>query len=326
MNSKYNINYIMPDFTCCSRNKFFLDLLKEYPNVLRNNTNFYSFYGIFAGAKWNGGGYLFGYEYVSPKKMKQIRDFYNKRGIVITFTFTNQLITEEHLHDEYCNQMLKIFHNGMNEVLVVSTVLEKYIKENYPKYKINRSIINTEKVPFLLDNYHLTVLSKFKNKDFDLLKSLSIEERSRTELLCDELCVNNCPYKYEHYKEYAYIQLHGKNPENAHKNFGKCRFTEEDYCYYRKRISDSKYIITYEDIVNTYMPLGFKYFKLSGRGRYNVLTLVKFMEYLIKEEYQMDVLTFLGEQMIMEYESDLFGELNSWVGTKRIDQVNFQYV
>ena len=321
-----NIQYIMPDFTCYLRNKFFLDLLNKHPNILRSKTNFYSFYGVFPGAKWNGGGYLFGYENTSIKEMKQIKRFYNKRGIVITFTFTNQLITEEYIHDEYCNQMLKIFHNGMNEVLVVSPILEKYIRENYPKYKINRSIINTEKIPFLLDNYHLTVLSKFKNRDFDFLKSLSDEERRRTELLCDELCVNNCPYKYEHYKEYAYIQLHAKDPENAHKNFGKCRFSEEDFKYYRKRNNDSKYIITYDDIINTYMPLGFEYFKLSGRGKDNVLTLVKFMDYLIKEEYQMDVLTFLGEQMIMECEFDTFGEVDSWVGTMRIDQVEFEYV
>ena len=321
-----DIQYIIPDFTCYSRNKFFLDLMRKSQNVLKEKTNFYSFYGTFADAKWNGGGYIFGYKKASIKEMKQIRDFYNKRGIVITFTFTNQLITEEHLNDEYCNQMLKVFHNGMNEVLVVSPILEKYIRENYPKYKINRSIINTEKVPFLLDNYHLTVLSKFKNKDFDFLKSLSIEERSRTELLCDELCVNNCPYKYEHYKEYAYIQLYAKDPDNAHKNFGKCRFAEEDYHYYRKRMNDSKYVITYDDIIKTYIPLGFECFKLSGRGKNNVLTLVKFMDYLIKEEYQMDILTFLGEQMIMEYEADLFGEVNSWVGTTRIDQVDFKYV
>ena len=272
------IKYIVPEFMWFSRNEIIIKLFEKYPKILLDDISIYSIYGVFPNAIWNGGGYSFYYKNYSVREMRRVRNFYNKRGIVITFTFTNQLITEEHIHDDYCNQMLKIFHNGMNEVLIVSPILEKYIRKNYPKYKINRSIINTEKVPFLLDNYHLTVLSKFKNKDFEFLKSLSEEEKSRTELLCDEFCVNECPYKYLHYKEYAYIQLYGQKPNNAHSNFAQCRFNKGVPGELYSRINDSVYKISYNDIVNTYLPLGFQFFKLSGRGITNNPTLLKLMD------------------------------------------------
>ena len=88
------------------------------------------------------------------------------------------MITKEHLNDVYSNRILEIFHNGKNEVLVVSDELEKYIREKFPKYKINRSIINTEKVPFLLGDYNLSVMSKFKNRDFEFLNSLTDNEKN----------------------------------------------------------------------------------------------------------------------------------------------------
>ena len=43
-----------------------------------------------------------------------------------------------------------------------------------------------------------------------------IEKRKKVEILVDEICVNDCPFHYQHYKEYAFIQLHGY-PEKENK-------------------------------------------------------------------------------------------------------------
>lgn len=299
------IKYILPDFLAFSRNEIFMTLYRKFPHVLREKTEIYSFYGTFLNAIWNGGTYFFDYKNASVSEMKKVRDFYNKRGIVITFTFTNSLLKEEHLNDEYCNQILEIFNNGMNEILVVSPLLEKYIRDNYPKYKINRSIINTEKIPLVTDNYNLSVLQKFKNKDFDFLKSLSEEEKQRTELLCDEICINDCPYKYKHYREYAYIQLNGCKPKNSSGDYGECRFNEnEKSSFIYKRIKNSKYYISYEDITKKYIPLGFQFFKLSGRGNFEFSTTEFFIEYMIKPEYQMDVRTYIMERTFADFRNE----------------------
>lgn len=303
------IKYILPDFTWYSRNEFFINLIENNSEILREDIEIYSFFGVFPNAIWNGGGTFFETKNTSIKEMKKVRDYYNSKGIAITFTFTNSLITEEHIHDEYCNQMLKIFHNGMNEVLVVSPILERYIRDNYPKYKINRSIINTENGVFISENYNLSVLSKFKNRDFEFLRKLSQKEKKKTELLCNEFCVNDCPYAYQHYKEYAYIQLNGHLPQNCKSDFGTCRFPGKRHEYLCQRIKNSKYWISYEDIINTYVPMGFEYFKLAGRGVFNETTLTFFVDYLIKPEYQMDVRTYLFEEMFFEYKIDQTNKL-----------------
>lgn len=303
------IKYIMPDFYNYSINEFYIKLFKKYTNVLKDKVSYYSFYGTFPNCIWNGGSYCFADTNISLKEMKKVRNFYNSNGIAITFTFTNQLITEKYLLDEYSNQMLEIFHNGMNEVLIVSPILEDYIRKKYPKYKINRSIISTEHIPLICENYHLSVLSKFKNKDFEFLNKLGIEERKKTEILCAEGCINNCPYAYQHYKEYAYIQLHGRKPVNASYKYGECRFDENSWEFFKKRLYGSHYRISYLDIIETYMPMGFQYFKLSGRGRRNFVALLKNQEYLIKDEYQNDVLIFLLERMMLEH----YEEHNGWL-------------
>lgn len=297
-----NIKFILPDFIVFDRNEALINIKEKYSYIFHENIEFYSFYGVFPNAIWNGGSCYFSKFYFSKKQMKKVRDFYNKKGIKITFTFTNSLITEDYLNDEYCNQMLEVFNNGENEILVVSPVLEQYIRKNYPKYKINRSIINTEKIPFLAENYHLTVMSKFKNRDFEFINKISLEERKKTELLCNEFCVNNCPFAYEHYKEYAYIQLHNNVPLNSDDSFGKCRFEETgSFDFLVKRIKNSKYWISFYDIKSKYVPLGFEYFKISGRGDDNLYTLHFLVAYLIKTKYRLDILVYLAEIIFIRY-------------------------
>lgn len=326
MRKNNKIKYILPDFLEFSRNEIIINIYEKYPQIVRENTCIYSFYGVFPNAIWNGGGVSVDYKNTSVKEMRKVRDFYNKKGFKITFTFTNQLITEEHLHDEYCNQMLNVFHNGMNEVLVVSPILEKYIRENYPKYRINRSIINTEKIPFLLENYHLTVISKFKNRDFEYLKSLTDEEKSRTELLCNELCVNNCPHAYNHYREYANRQLNIGMTNPLPEGYGKCRFPKEPFVGLTKRMKNSDYFISYQDICDLYLPLGFQFYKLTGRRKFNFTATEFFIEYMIKPEYQMDVRTYIMERYMLDFREETRKKLKIPELAEGLNSVEWSYL
>ena len=61
---------------------------------------------------------------------------FNGLGVALRYTFTNTLLREEDVYDSYCNECMKLGNNGLNEVLVNSPILEKYIREKYPKYRI----------------------------------------------------------------------------------------------------------------------------------------------------------------------------------------------
>lgn len=295
-----SIRYVLPGFLNYSTNETLIKIYEKYPHIAKEDSMIYSFFGTFPKALWNGGRVNFEYENYSIREMKKIRDFYNKKGIKITFTFTNCLINYEHLNDDYCNLILKIFHNNNNEVLVVSPILEEYIRKNYPNYKINRSItFADEKKPYDTKKYHLSVIDKHLNREFEHLSK--IKDKDKIELLCDEVCFNDCKYTKQHYTEISETQL-GNNTNSKNELYGKCRygFRVNLYNFLKYRNENSLFYISPSDIYDKYLPLGFEYYKLSGREKYSNSGLLSIISYLIKPKYQEDVLVFLFESMLME--------------------------
>ncbi len=132
------INYHLPSFTEHFSLNILLDsYMKNYSERFRDGIKIASVYGNFSGALWNGGRNVSG-KYDRSINEKIMKEF-NSRGIPLRFTFTNPLIEEKHLSDKVCNDILKMADNGMNEVIVMSPILEQYIRENYPGYKITSS-------------------------------------------------------------------------------------------------------------------------------------------------------------------------------------------
>jgi hypothetical protein len=81
-------------------------------------------------------------------------------------TFTNPLIEEKHCYDTYSNLIAECGHNGMNEILVTSPILETYLRTNYPNYKYCKSVTSTENNTYDVENYYISVLPKYFNNNF----------------------------------------------------------------------------------------------------------------------------------------------------------------
>ena len=108
-----------------SLNVAVLDLMKEYPEKFRSGYRVGSVYGTFPGAIWNGGRVVFG---ISGKQdIQAMLKQYNTRGVPVRFTWTNSLLEEKHLSDTYCNLIMRLADNGMNQALVNAPVLEEYL-------------------------------------------------------------------------------------------------------------------------------------------------------------------------------------------------------
>ena len=133
-----DINYHLPSFTShYSLNILIIDYIKEHPEFFRDGIKIASVFGSFDGAAWNGGRNVNGkFDPVITEKI--IKEF-NSRGIPLRFTFTNPMINERHLDDKPCNEIMKMADNGLNQVIVMSPILEQYIRETYPNYKITSS-------------------------------------------------------------------------------------------------------------------------------------------------------------------------------------------
>lgn len=288
------INYYCPDWYY---NQPYYDLLFSlkklggqcfYPNV-RIDTLF----GCFPNCIWNGGGYSFD----SGITLNIIYDYFNyyaDKNITLQLTFTNPILEETDVYDRYGNTILQAASEyDYIHILVVSEILEKYIREKYPTLKIDKSIIaTTEKLETGQDNlsYYLDCLKKYNKcvlprkygKDIDFLKQIPLEDRSRFEILVNDPCPLYCPYIYNHYEEMGKIQLYLSGDLAA----CKCKMISDENPY--KQWTHRKDQLKYDEICTTLEPLGFTNIKLGGRNSY-ITGVLQTVPYLIKPEYQTDI-------------------------------------
>lgn len=284
------INYHLPSFTeHFSLNLILDEYMKKYPERFRDGIKIASVFGSFPGTIWNGGRNVAGNSALEmvPKILKA----YNDRGIPVRFTFTNPVLTESHLSDKVCNEIMKMADNGMNEVIVMSPILEQYIREKYPNYKITSStckqIRNMDDLNAELDkDYSLVVLDYNWNGKFDELQR--INDKSRCEILVNACCRPNCPRRGAHYTEIGKYQIELCNaakknipPEKVPAPKFECEYM--DYDIYKAR--DFSTHISPGDIENKYLPMGFNQFKLEGRTLGDINVLETYIYYLAKPEY-----------------------------------------
>ena len=126
----------------------FYELYKEFLPLYRKHREYFydwceigSIYGAPADCVWGGGRVGFGEH--DPKEVLKLMQEY---GISARLTFSNSLLTKEHLPDKKCNELCRIFDIGRdnersrgfgNGIIIYSDILLDYIKEKYsdePEY------------------------------------------------------------------------------------------------------------------------------------------------------------------------------------------------
>lgn len=282
-----NASFVMPDFCAdIKMNMGIFDLIKKYPYLIRPNTEINAFYGDFFSSIWNGGRFCCNKKILSKSEIEDIFNIYNYYlGVPLRLTCTNPILEEKHLYDTYSNLILECGRSGNNEVLVSSPLLEEYIRKNYPEYKICRSVLAAKDTPYLLDNkYHISVLNKQYNNNWDYLKNVPFEDRPKIELICNDACVDNCAYTYQHYQELGKATLNFNLSPAASCRYGQDQHAS-DFPY--GFIKEQKHYINREMIDDKYLPAGFKLFKLVGRenGQRRV---INWLNYILNPEYKED--------------------------------------
>lgn len=276
-----DIYWHLPGF-CYFRllNQILINLMKDYPDKFRDGYKIGSVYGTFPGAIWNGGRAVFG---ITPKRdIENILKIYNQRNIPVRFTWTNSLIEEKHLNDTYCNLIMKLADNGLNQVLVNTPVLEEYLRKEYPGFPVisstTKRIVDAEGLKAELDkDYHLVVL------DYDLNHNEAVLEEmkpyaDRVEILVNEVCYPGCPKRSEHYLQQSQMQLefdvHTPFPcpnKTAERKFSECMNRPAF-------ISNEK--------IGDYIDKGYVNFKIVGRGMPLDFVKESYLYFLVKDEHR----------------------------------------
>lgn len=267
-----------------------LDLQKNIPEIFHDNIHIESIFDAFPNMIWNGGTVVQGVQ-PSLKEIEKVIQFYYDNEIEIALTMTNPRIEKTDIYDRYCNRILSLCQNEYNSILVSSPILEDYIREKYPAFKIKRSIIASDKnIDYLsiIDKYDKIVLPRRQLKDFDFLETIPEEIRGRFEFLCDDPCPINCPYLYKHYQGFAKITLF-EDIEST--DIVKCKTLPDSPLRNIKCKEDQ---ISFQEIEKEYLPRSFNSFKISGRtAKYSIIFSI--IPYLIKEEYQLQIARYLCE-------------------------------
>ncbi|MGN0642762.1 MAG: hypothetical protein ACI4JJ_06405 [Huintestinicola sp.] len=291
----------LPDFWIHGQlNLALIDMIQSHPERFYDGVGIASVYGCFPPAIWNGGRNINGC--ADEKTITHVLNEFNSRGIPCRFTFTNPLITEEHINDKFCNRLLELADNGLNECIVNTPVLEEHIRKNFPNYKLTSSTckqireLDALKEEIAKD-YSLVVLDYNWNNQFDVLEQLPSKER--LEILVCPYCFPNCQRRGEHYRYLGEQQLRRSLANSFGGAMGLHIVNEKPFpceapMFNFLETTKLKTHITADDLHNKYVPMGYSQFKIEGRTIHPLNVIESYVYYMAKPEYKDIVRLELG--------------------------------
>ena len=285
----------------------FYDLYSEFLPLFREHREYFydwceigSIYGAPMDAVWGGGRVGFGEE--EPEKVAALMREY---GISSRLTFSNSLLEEKHLSDKECNRLCALFEkNGKasNGVIIHSDLLLDYIKDKYKDFYFVSSTtkvitdfegfedeLNREEYSYVVPDFRL-------NKEFDKLNALSERQKRKVEFLCNECCSFNCHDRKKCYENVSRKSLGEECEDHI------CVSPNASRGYRFSDAMENPGFIGTEDILNTYMPMGFTNFKIEGRSLGSAVILEMLLYYMVKPEFRLKV----REEVYLDSNLDLF--------------------
>lgn len=278
----------------------FLSLYRKHREYFYDWCDIGSIYGAPAECIWGGGRVGFG-----DSEVNEVYSLMGKYGISSRLTFSNSLVKHEHLSDKKCNKLCEIFNreNGVqNGVIIYSDLLLEYLKNYYKEfyYVSSTTKVITDFAGFVKeldrDDYRYVVADFRLNKQIEKLNKLSVYQKDKIELLCNECCSFGCRDRKLCYENVSRKNL-GEECDDFHCS---APFGNEGYRF--SSAMENQGFIGIDDIVNTYLPIGITNFKIEGRGLGSAVILEFLLYYMVKPEHQLKV----REEIYLDSMLDLF--------------------
>lgn len=280
--------------------RVFLPLYRTHREYFYDWCRIGSIYGAPPDCIW-GGGRIGSGDCAAQEPLALTREY----GVSARLTFSNSLLREEHLTDQKCNALCRLFSESdgpQNGVIVHSELLLRYLRERYPKlYFVSSTTKVLTSFPQLQaelarDEFRFVVPDFRLNRAFDRLNALPEAAKDKVELLCNECCWFGCKERSACYEAVSRKNLGEAAPEHI------CAAPDAAGGYRFSRAMENPGFIGVEAIRSIYMPMGFSHFKIEGRSLGSALILEFLLHYLTKPEYQLRV----REDIYLENTLDLF--------------------
>ena len=232
---------------------------------------------------WNSGRVL-NHLLRSAEEIRTAGLAYESRKIAVYLTFTNLLLTEQHMADPLGNAICTFFsrHNptGRNAVILANDLLRDHIRKEFPGLRLVSSILKItngggkgklDAYKRLADEYDEVMVHPDDVLNYPLLEQL--EDKDRYILLINEYCIRNCPLRPFHYKSLSEMSLNFMGHDST--EFEKRQSTNGCQNLYTLLTHESKGVLALNtpEIARLY-DMGFRHFKLQGRGLSNAASIV----------------------------------------------------
>ena len=190
---------------------------------------------------------------------------------------------------------MSLANNGLNEAIVVSPILEEYIRKNYPNFKLTSSTCKRITDPGVLEaelakDYSIVVLDYDLNNKFDILEKLP--HKDKCEFLVNSNCRPACPNRAQHYYNVGVQQINYANHMRKYPDqpydpiiFGDGK--DQNCPFFTRNIFDVRDLSTNikpDDIWEKYLPMGFNQFKIEGRTAWLFNLIETYVYYMAKPE------------------------------------------
>ncbi len=277
----------------------FLPIYRKHRDWFYDRCDIGSVYGAPADCIWGGGRVGSGEH--SPTEVLELMKEY---GISARLTFSNSLLSEEHLSDRKCNALCALFESAepQNGIIIYSDMLLGHIKANYPKFYFISSTtkVLTEWEQFIneteRDDFRYVVPDFRLNKQFGRLSEMTQAQKDKTEFLCNECCWVGCRDRKACYENVSRKNL----GENCADHI--CRAPDSDSGYLFSKAMENPSFIGINDIFDVYLPMGFSNFKIEGRGLGSAVVLEFLLYYMVRPEFWLRV----RENIYLDSMLDLF--------------------
>lgn len=163
------------------------DWLSQYDSLDLNITSVFGFFEEFSPLY---GGRIYSGAEISDDDVSYLYS----HGLSLKLTLTANKATREEYEDS--KELLDKYHKEGNTVAVVNDDLARWIKEDYPKYLVEASVIKNTKfsqIEDVLSLYDVVVLPMFMNDDIEQLKE--VKQKDKVILFGNAGCAYNCPSK-----------------------------------------------------------------------------------------------------------------------------------
>ena len=279
--------------------KVFLPLYRAHREWFYDWCDIGSIYGAPSDCLWGGGRVGFGDE--EPEAVLALME---QEGISACLTFSNSLLTVDHLSDRRCNRLCELFAQSTvpTGVTIHSDLLLDYLRQRYPSFyfvssttKVLTDIrdleqeINRKEFKYVVPDFRL-------NKAFEQWEALPPEQRQKVEFLCNECCWFHCYDRKNCYENVSRKSLGEDCPDH------QCVSPRASRGYRFSDAMRNPAFISIDDIQQRYAPMGFSHFKIEGRSLGSAIVLEFLLYYLTRPECQL----LVREEIYLDSSLDLF--------------------